>query len=126
MKRNVSTIKKKLKKICSQLVIARDKKCLRCGKTERLAAAHIKSVGAYPNMRFDIDNMICLCYRCHIHWWHREILDAVKWITILKGEDFMRRLDLKARYHYTKRYSDYEQLYLFYKRKELSLKSCES
>ncbi len=116
MKRNVSAIKKKLKKICSQIVIARDKRCLRCGKTERLAGAHIKSVGSYPNMRFDLDNMICLCYACHIHWWHKEPLDAVKWITILKGEDFMNRLDIKARYHTKRYYSDYEVLYGEYRK----------
>jgi len=65
-------------------------------------------------MRFDLDNIIALCYFCHIHWWHREILGAAEWITLLKGEKFMERLDLKSRYVWKRYYSDYEALYFHY------------
>lgn len=57
----------------------RDKACLKCGNPE-FQASHIYSVGAYKKLEYDIDNIIALCYRHHIHWWHKDPGDAWHWI----------------------------------------------
>lgn len=48
-------------------VINRDKAiCQKCGKTNiELHAHHIKSYQDYPDLRFDIDNGMTLCFECH-------------------------------------------------------------
>ena len=48
-------------------VVSRDQAtCQHCGNTNvELHAHHIKSYKDYPELRFDINNGITLCYRCH-------------------------------------------------------------
>lgn len=54
--------------------------CQKCGKSfEKLDCSHIKSVGAYPNLRFDIMNVIAMCSRCHLWWWHEEPTESGGW-----------------------------------------------
>lgn len=48
----------------SLLIRERDKKCLRCGSTENLTNSHFWSKGC-SSTRFDDENCITLCYRCH-------------------------------------------------------------
>lgn len=48
----------------SREIRARDKKCLRCGSTERLTCSHYFSKGS-TSTRYDPENCITLCYRCH-------------------------------------------------------------
>lgn len=50
----------------STLIYQRDEKCVWCGKTEDLEAAHIFPKGLYPKLSFHKNNGICLCYDCHI------------------------------------------------------------
>lgn len=40
-------------------------KCRECGATDRLHAHHVKSWNDYPDLRFDVDNGLTLCVRCH-------------------------------------------------------------
>lgn len=49
-------------------VISRDgAKCRHCGADDlELHAHHIKSFQDYPDLRFDIDNGLTLCFRCHL------------------------------------------------------------
>lgn len=46
-------------------IVDRDKKCIKCGNTENLHAHHIKSFSEYPDLRYDINNGITLCKKCH-------------------------------------------------------------
>lgn len=48
-------------------VLSRDKAtCTQCGATNiELHAHHIKSYKDFPELRFDIDNGITLCHKCH-------------------------------------------------------------
>ena len=57
-------------------VISRDKAiCQHCGASGiELHAHHIKSYKDYPDLRFDVDNGITLCFKCH--WQLHAALDA--------------------------------------------------
>lgn len=46
-------------------VIRRDKSCVICGSKYRRAAHHINSWSYFPEERFDVDNGVCLCGKCH-------------------------------------------------------------
>jgi hypothetical protein len=30
-------------------------------------------------MAWILENILTLCYACHIHWWHKNPLEAAKW-----------------------------------------------
>jgi 5-methylcytosine-specific restriction endonuclease McrA len=47
-------------------------KCVQCGSKDKLNAHHIKSWKDYPALRYDIDNGITLCEKCHIKL-HQQI-----------------------------------------------------
>lgn len=56
---------------------ARDKyRCKWCGKTRTrknvIQAHHIKTWAAAPLLRFEISNLITLCYECHQKVWGKE------------------------------------------------------
>jgi len=46
-------------------VIKRDKACVLCGSTYRRAAHHIYDWSHHPESRYDLNNGVCLCGRCH-------------------------------------------------------------
>jgi len=46
-------------------VIKRDKKCVRCGRTDKLQAHHIKHWKKHPELRLKLDNGVALCLWCH-------------------------------------------------------------
>jgi 5-methylcytosine-specific restriction endonuclease McrA len=41
--------------------------------------SHVKSVGAYPHLQFDLHNIILLCFHCHIGTWHHEPTEVGLW-----------------------------------------------
>ena len=95
-----------------ELVVVRDKRCLKCGSMQRLQAAHIYPKGTYRKMEFDENNIICLCYRCHLHFWHKNPIEAHDWlIKTLPGD---RLTILKMRSNYVdKTPQDYNLLKLY-------------
>lgn len=56
--------------------------CQKCGKkVEGMNAhgSHIYNEGTYRSMSADPDNILTMCYYCHINWWHKSPLDAAAW-----------------------------------------------
>lgn len=60
--------------------------CQHCGKLIQnpldAHGSHILPEGAYPLMSAEVDNIILLCYRCHINWWHKHPLEASEWFNL--------------------------------------------
>lgn len=75
----VKSSKKKADDIFSLIVRARDGKCLRCGTTKNLQCAHVINRDHLAH-RWDKKSCLTLCYGCHIHWWHKEPLEAHEWL----------------------------------------------
>ena len=72
-------------------------KCLKCGKETQIQMSHIKSKGAYPALRFEPLNVKPLCMRHHLHWWHKEPLEASAWFKTVMPEESMKELNKMAR-----------------------------
>ncbi len=96
---------KKLDKLLKEVVFARDKYCVRCGKTDKLAPSHIYPKGRYTRLRHDSDNVLTLCYGCHICWWHRNPIEAAEWFKE-KYPDRYKKLKLRSQISW-KGMSDY-------------------
>jgi 5-methylcytosine-specific restriction endonuclease McrA len=58
-----TSLRRKLDKICSELVRGRGL-CEHCGSKKTLQTAHIFS-RTYNATRWDLDNLLCLCASCH-------------------------------------------------------------
>lgn len=67
-----------LDNVFSRIVRERDGKCLKCGSLSALQCSHVVP-RTYLSIRWDLSNAITLCYRCHIHWWHKHPLEASRW-----------------------------------------------
>jgi 5-methylcytosine-specific restriction endonuclease McrA len=50
------------------LVIRRDKVCDVCGSRQRRHAHHLNSGAYHPKERFDVDNGVTLCSKCHSNY----------------------------------------------------------
>ena len=82
-KSNKQKLIKKLDELTSKVVRQRDKKCLLCGNTETLQAHHyIVTKGRSTKYRWDLRNLITLCYACHLYKVHStasiQYIDMVK------------------------------------------------
>ena len=87
----------KLRELLRETVLTRDKGCCRrCGNTMQLAPSHIYPKGKYPRMEFDLDNVLTLCYRCHIIWWHKNPIEACEWINSILSLKIKERLKLRT------------------------------
>lgn len=110
-------IKKKLKDITRELIRLEFKnRCAKCGNLVggvNSQKSHVKSVGAYPHLEFDLKNMILLCYRDHIMWWHHEPTEAGLWFkkTFPKRYRYLEKAKLVRTPHSV---SDLEDMYAKY------------
>lgn len=57
--------KKNLHRAWAKKVKARDKVCQVCKSDKKLMAHHIKNIVDFPECRFDLNNGILLCAKCH-------------------------------------------------------------
>ena len=83
MKTNKQKLIKKLDTLASQIVRERDGQCLICGCKENLQAHHfIITKGRSTKHRWNLKNLITLCYACHIFKVHStaclQIMDVVR------------------------------------------------
>lgn len=114
IKRSVkSESRRKLTSECDvlvrKLVLARDGyKCCKCGGTNVLQAAHILPKGHYPRMRFELLNVLSLCFRCHMYWAHRDPIGFTDWI----NEKYINRANVLKELHATARKTDLHELVL--------------
>jgi len=81
-----------LKKLRMVAVMKRDGGCLKCGRQDTCAPSHIYPQGTHRRMKWDLDNVIALCYKHHIHWWHKNPLEAAAWIKTALPADRLTRL----------------------------------
>ena len=75
----VTYYKKKADTLVSKITRARGK-CERCGVTSgvQFQTAHI--IGRFNHtLRFDLQNVLCLCANCH-RWNHTYPIDFAKWV----------------------------------------------
>ena len=97
---------KHLDQLAFQVVKLRDVRCQRCGKTEGLAPSHCYPKGKYTRLRHDTDNILLLCFACHICWWHRNPIEASEWFNN-KFPDRAKKLKLRSQISF-KGASDYQ------------------
>lgn len=84
----------KLDKLFREVIMKeRPHRCEWCGRKDgTLAISHILSKGAHPRLRYCKNNILLLCFHCHIICWHRNPLAASKWLTEYKGKDYYDHL----------------------------------
>lgn len=64
-----------------ELVYARDgHACVRCGGKTALNPAHLLPKGKYPKMRFELLNILTMCWPCHRYHWHDDPVGAMRWL----------------------------------------------
>jgi predicted restriction endonuclease len=79
-----TSLRRKLDKLCSEIVRARGR-CVRCGSKKSLQTAHIFS-RTYNATRWDLDNLLCLCASCH-WFFHKNPLFLGEYVKDLYSED---------------------------------------
>lgn len=77
-KGSASYYKRKLDAEIGALVRSRGA-CERCGKTDTLQCAHIVPRTNHA-LRYDPINLLCLCYKCHIHFAHKDPIAFQAWL----------------------------------------------
>lgn len=60
------------------LILLRGEACERCGKLP-VFSSHILPKGKHKRMRWMLENILLLCYACHMHFWHKHPHAAVAW-----------------------------------------------
>ena len=72
-------------------------RCLKCRMERWLQVSHICPKGEYRALEFDPANAFALCWRCHMHWWHKNPEEARRWAIGVMGQAAWDRLWLRAR-----------------------------
>ena len=98
-KRKVKTQRQKWIKIldglASEVTYERaDFKCEKCGRPAK-SAHHVFS-RRYGATRFNPDNLLNLCYPCHMHFFHSKIEEARDWLIQRMGEAKYFKLKIQA------------------------------
>ena len=91
--------KKTINELLRQFIILRDsEKCLRCGRSDQpLAMSHIYPKGTHRSMEYEPDNLKLLCaMRCHICWWHKDVMAAHEWLATAIPKARLDKLKLMA------------------------------
>jgi hypothetical protein len=82
--KSVSAYRRELQKVFNEFIRLRDSKepCISCGKPlpVKYDAGHFYSVGSYPNLRFNEDNVHAQCVECNQHK-HGNLLEYAPRLT---------------------------------------------
>jgi len=74
---------KELDRIAKTLAKERDGYvCQKCGEKvcgSNAHGSHVIPVSAGQTLRWDLDNIKCLCMHDHIYWWHKNPLESSAW-----------------------------------------------
>ena len=94
--------KRKLRDECDdlwkQIILKRyDYVCELCGEDWRLTAHHYYFKGSVSHLRYELDNGICLCGKCHasLHWKGNDQKLVEDKIVKLRGTKWINRLKKK-------------------------------
>lgn len=87
------TVRGQLLKECDRLfrkIVFRERisRCEWCKGHFRLQIAHILPKGLYPRLRYSTSNVLLLCFPCHPPRWHKNPLEAAKFVEEYKGEGY--------------------------------------
>jgi hypothetical protein len=64
--------------------------------SRQLFVCHIEPQGQYPHMKYDADNAWAGCYRCHIHWAHKNPREVEEWLVRRLGSEARAALALRT------------------------------
>jgi 5-methylcytosine-specific restriction endonuclease McrA len=56
--------------------------CQHCGANQTGKGAHTSHVlpkSTHGALRYVLENLKCLCYHCHMNWWHKNPMEAAVW-----------------------------------------------
>ena len=72
--------------------------CQWCGREGKMVyVAHILPKGAYPRLRYCLDNVLLLCYHCHMFKAHKDPLAFNDFVKMMLGNDLREKLMLQNR-----------------------------
>ena len=85
---------KKLDKMFRQIMLLkRGSECEWCKKTNNpVYVSHVLPKGKYVRLRYVEENVLLLCYYCHIHKWHKNPHEAMEFVRKYKGEKHFEKL----------------------------------
>ena len=93
---NQKSTVQELDELCREIVRLRDRgKCRKCGSGKQFQVAHIFS-RSRRSVRFDLDNLIGLCFRHHFYWAHRSPIEFTEWTRKEVGEKEFADLRMRA------------------------------
>lgn len=96
----------------------RNQSCISCGGKlgDKYDAGHYFSCGAYPNLRFNEDNVHAQCVRCNQHL-HGNIAEYAKGLTLRIGQDRFDSLYEQRKLSTKLSIPEIAELIMFYKSK---------
>ncbi len=89
----ISTVRNKCDALLSPIIKKMHPTCLLCGKETEVAHHHVHK-GRSTRLRYEIDNLINLCNKCHLGLHYNESYWASR-IVDIKGIEWFRDLDKK-------------------------------
>lgn len=107
-------LKDQLWDLCRKIVLLRDRlECRKCGARQStrkvgdygrpltLHVHHIRSQGAHPALRYELENLITLCAKCHMPFGRESAHSSdpapfQEWLKSHVGQEHLDRLDLLA------------------------------
>ena len=82
-KSDKAKLKLKCDKLAKEIVKLRDDyTCQHCGmrvEGGNCQASHVIPVSYGHRFAYDTRNMKVLCMHCHLHWWHKNPIEAAEW-----------------------------------------------